>query len=260
MRRLALAAVLLAPALGAPAADVEPQVLRATVTWPDPAWPYYRPDDRLAAVKSFVPPGRDAYPRVEGGELRPPRLYRVEERFTKADQERLKRALRAAARYADVNAAAADGYLFEQKYGAGMGIHAHRLDLIFDDALDPGKPEFLTYALNRRDGRWQLIQLGYIRRGLTRPRMFDAPEARGHFHDENICVAVVGAQLAARQPSSRCDGPGERRLGPIWMMHLAVNVYNEKGLFADEFTYADHASWAGESYSFLGRRLGGGAP
>ncbi|MBI3566148.1 MAG: hypothetical protein HY079_13195, partial [Elusimicrobia bacterium] len=198
----------------APDADVEPQVLRSSVTWPDPAWPYYRPDERLAQVKAFVPPGRGAYPRVEGGQLLPPALYGVEGRYSKEDQERLKAALRAARRYADVNNAAADGYLFEQKYGAGMGIHAHRLDLVFDDALDPGKPEFLTYSLDRNTGRWQLIQLGYIRRGLTRPKMFDSPNAQGHFHDENICVAVVGAQLATRFASSRCDGPGERRIGP----------------------------------------------
>ncbi len=243
----------------APDADVEPQVLRSSVTWPNATWPYYRPDSRQQAVKDFVPPGRDGYPRVEGGELLPPKLYQVEKRYTKADQERFKKALRAARRYADVNNAAADGYLFEEKYGAGMGIHAHRLDLIFDDALDPEKPEFLTYALDRA-GRWQLLQLGYIRRGLTRPKLFDAPEARGHFHDENICVAVVGAQLATRFASSKCDGPGERRIGPIWMLHLAVVVYNEKGLFADEFLYADHASQSGESYSFFGRKVAGGAP
>lgn len=258
MTALALAALLLtagARAQAPEAADVEPQALDKPLSWPDPAWPYYRVDDRFQAVKSYVLPGRDAYPREEGGELLPPRLYRAEERCSKADQERLKRALRAARRYADVRNAAADGYLFEEKYGAGMGIHAHRLDLIFDGSLDPGKPQFLTYALDRA-GRWQLLQLGYIHRGLTRPKMFDAPEARGHFHDENICVAVKGVQLATRFPSSKCDGPGERRIGPIWMMHLAVNVYNEKGLFADEFLYADHVSWTGRSYSFFGRELG----
>lgn len=266
MRTSALAAALLAAlaagaraAEPAPEADVEPQVLRSTVSWPDPAWPYYRPDDRLAAVKGFAPPGPEAYPRVEGGELLPPKLYGVEARYSKADQDRLKRALRAARRYADVNNAAADGYLFEQKFSAGMGLHAHRLDLIFDDDLDPAKPEFLTYSLDR-SGRWQLLQLGYIRRGLKRPAMFDSPNAQGHFHDEDICVAVIGAQLATRFASSKCDGPGERRIGPIWMMHLAVVVYNEKGLFADEFLYADHVSWAGESWSFFGRRLPEGKP
>ncbi|MBI3566285.1 MAG: hypothetical protein HY079_13900 [Elusimicrobia bacterium] len=140
-----------------------------------------------------------------------------------------------------------------------MGIHAHRLDLIFDDGLDPAKPEFLTYALDKA-GRWQLLQLGYIRRGLKRPQMFDSPNAKGHFHDENICVAVLGVQLATRFASGKCDGPGERRIGPIWMMHLAVNVFNEKGLFADEFLYADHVSRTGESWSFLGRKPSGEKP
>lgn len=263
---MTVAALLLAATAwsAAPAADpypdVEPQVLRSSVTWPDASWPYYRPDERLAAVKAFVPPGRDAYPRAEGGELLPPKLYGAEARYSKEDLARLKAALKAAHRYADVNNAAADGYLFEQKYGAGMGIHAHRLDLVFDDALDAAKPEFLTYALDKDSGRWQLLQLGYIRRGLTRPKFFDSPNAQGHFHDENICVAVVGAQLATRFASSPCDGPGERRIGPIWMMHLAVNVFNEKGLFADEFLYADHLSREGGSYSFFGRRLPGGKP
>lgn len=243
-----------------PDADVEPQVMRATVTWPRPDSAYYRPDGRLATVRDFAAPDRDAFPRVEGGELLPPKRYAAEKRFTAADQDRLKKALVAAKRYADVNNAVADGYQFEDKYEPGMGIHAHRLDRIFAGALDPGSPEFLTYSLDKNTGRWQLIQVGFIRRGLTRPKFFDSPDAKGHFHDENICVQADGAQLKTRFASSKCDAPGERRIGPIWMMHLAVNLYNEKGMFADEFVLADHLSQAGESYSFFGRKLAGRTP
>lgn len=241
-------------------ADVEPQVLRSSVTWPDPSYPYYRRDDRFERVRAMTAPGRDAYPRVVDGALLPPKLYDVEKRYTPADQERLKKALLAAKRYADVNAAVDDGYRFEQKFEPGMGIHAHRLDLIFGGVLDPAKPQFLTYSIDRVTGRWQLIQLGYIRRGLTRPDFFDSPNARGHFHDENICVALTGVQLAARFAGEPCDRPDERRVGPIWMMHVAVPLYNEEGLFADEFPYADHLSWAGEGYSFFGRKVPGGKP
>jgi hypothetical protein len=233
--------------------DVVPQVLRSPFETPDPQGLYFYAKD-AASKKAGGACGPECYPRVERAELLPPKAYDAEKKLSAEDNARLAQALRAAYRYADVNRAYADGYRPEEFYSGGMGVHMHRIDLILDDALDPGSPEFLTYVVSRTTGRWQLIEVGYIRRGLTRPKLFDAPEAHGHFHDENICVQEIGGSLRTLAPSSRCDAPGQRRLGPIWMVHVAVNVYNPNGLFADEFQYPDVLSLSGDTYSFFGRK------
>jgi len=238
-----------------PSADVEPRALSFPYAPADPSWLYYRGGETAAQARAFVFPGRDAYPRVENGELLPPKAYDADRSLSKADREKMRRALRVARRYADVNAAFADGYVLEEKYGKGMGVHMHNLGYELSGVLDVEKPQFLTYVRGRGNGKWQLIQLGFIHRGLVRQKMFDSPNARGHFHEENICVAALGNVLRTVPETGSCSAPGERRLGPIWMMHFAVPIYNEKGLFADDFVYADHASLTGELHTFLGRSV-----
>jgi cytochrome c peroxidase len=235
--------------------DVVPQPVRFPYAPRDPSWLYYRPGWEEAEVDAFRFPGRDAYPRVEDGAILPPKAYGAETKFSKADYERMKKALVVARRYADINAAYADGYRLEEKYGTGMGVHMHNLGYIFSGTLDVTKPQFLTYVRGRGNGRWQLIQLGYIHRGLERQKIFDSPDARGHFHHENICVQVLGGMLRDLPETEPCDGPGQRRLGPIWMMHFAVPIFNPRGIFADRFTYADRASRTGELHTFYGRSV-----
>ena len=41
----------------------------------------------------------------------------------------------------------------------------------------------------------------------------------------------------------------------LWMMHVAINLYNEDGLFADTFPLIDTMAKTGEIYSFLGRKF-----
>ncbi len=243
-----------APAASTAAAlgDVTPQLLRSPYQTRDPSWLYYRGGYDGDAVKAFVFPGRDAYPTVSGGEILPPAAYRAEKEFSRGDYERMKKALVVARRYADINNAIADGYLPEEKYGLGMGIHMHNLGYVFSGVLDVAKPQFLTYVRSRTSGRWQLIQLGFIHRGLKRMKIFDSPQALGHFHTENICVAAVDGALRTVPETEPCDGPGERRVGPIWMMHFAVPIYNPNGIFADSFPYADHASLTGQLHTFYG--------
>ncbi|MEQ1918211.1 MAG: hypothetical protein ABL955_03355, partial [Elusimicrobiota bacterium] len=181
--------------------------------------------------------------------------YGEEEKLSEADRKRLESALLAARRYADVNAAFADGFRPEDKYGPAMGIHMHHLGRVFSEELDAGKPEFLTYVMSKTTGRWQLIQVGYIRRGLKRPQFFDSPRAVGHFHEENICVLDADGLLKTRWSTDPCDKPGEVRVGPVWMMHVAVVVRNPEGLFSDHFVYPDDLSVNGDSYSFYGRAV-----
>jgi len=44
-------------------------------------------------------------------------------------------------------------------------------------------------------------------------------------------------------------------MGPIWMMHLAVNLYNEQGMFADVFPLVNYFSLLGSNYTFFGEKV-----
>lgn len=233
--------------------DVSPRTASFAYAPADPAKLYYVAGPSSTEAHAFVFPGRDAYPRYEGGVFLAPKAYDAEPGLTAADRVKLNRAVRVAHRYADINAAFADGFRLEERYGWGMGVHMHNLDNQMADKTAVDKPGFLTYVRGRENGKWQLIQLGYIHRGLVRQKMFDSPKALGHFHKENMCVAVRDDKLLTLKASAPCDGPGERRLGPIWMMHFAVSIHNREGLFADNFVYADHASMTGTLHTFFGR-------
>ena len=41
----------------------------------------------------------------------------------------------------------------------------------------------------------------------------------------------------------------------IWMMHIAINLYNEEGLFSDQFPLLNTMTQSGELYSFFGRKF-----
>jgi hypothetical protein len=124
------------------------------------------------------------------------------------------------------------------------------------------------------------------------PSLFDAAEARGHHH-YLACVFVddkgwwktglmaeqapVGEEmrlflgskdgevamrpadaiaLYANMKSNRFKNP--YRVGcfdTLWMMHVAVNLYNAEGLFADAFPLIDAMSRTGELYSLFGRKF-----
>jgi len=41
----------------------------------------------------------------------------------------------------------------------------------------------------------------------------------------------------------------------LWMMHVAINLYNEDGLFADTFPLIDTMGETGEIYSLFGKNF-----
>lgn len=240
-----------------PVQDQEPQLMRAPFAPPNPAALFYSTASR--AGDPYAPLGADGYPTVVGGELVPPRSTLASRAWSAGDTSKMKAGLKIARRYADINEAFKDGYRLEGHFGNGMGVHMMNLGYILSDEVLIEKPEFLTYSRSR-GGRWQLLQVGYIHRGLHRVKLFDSPEAKGHFHDMNICSTLKDNVMADAPPGSACDGPGMTRIGPIWMMHFAVNIYNEKGLFADYFSYADDVSATNQSFTFFGRRVTSSAP
>lgn len=222
------------------------------------------------------------------GRLQLPKNYRVEQ-YSQHDQELLQRTLGAAYRYADVNAAVEDGYMTGKLFDDGMGIHFTNLSLL-DETIDIDHPEFLTYIKSPLNNTYVLAQVGYIKtldkgyKQFSYP-LFEAQAAHGHNHFLG-CIAVeegnrlngnmvnyepsdveihhfhtpegkkvvdwtipkaLQADQGSKQGDTRCfDG--------VWMLHVAVNLYNEDGLFADSFPLINTMVEAGEVYSFFGRR------
>lgn len=231
------------------------------------------------------------FPYYQDGAIYPPKKYDVENNYSEQDIEKMKRALKIAHRYADVNYAIEDGYRVVPSYSLGMGIHFDNINYIVDDEVTVEKPEFLTYIRNNNTGRYQLAQMGFIAQRTTPYKLFDAPEARGHFHIGRICMreAKEGPYIQITQVSryrnkegeiigdgairdstifqelgleevientpAECVDTGGRQVDSIWMMHFAINMYNERGMFADVFPYVDYLSNKKITHSFYGEKI-----
>ncbi len=228
------------------------------------------------------------FPYYENGEIHPPRKYDVENNYSAKDIEKMKVALKVARRYADINNALKDGYRIEdmEDFPAGMGVHAVNIDYILDDKVSVEKPEFLNYVENRETGRFQLVQMGFIAQRTVPYRLFEAKDALGHFHVGNFCLLVDNIYMrypsnAIKDIDNNSISPGlvlgtsifdiievselvapenscseGKALGPsIWMMHFAVNMYNELGMFSDYFPYIDYLSAKTVTHSFFGKKL-----
>ena len=246
--------------------DVVPKTLAFSFETPDDIL-YYR-GDTLENIPEHYRPLEDLpeyykilnetyFPYYENGEIHPPKKYEVEKRYTKEDIKKMKLALKAAHRYADINKAFEDGYRLRDLYQAGMGIHMVNVEYVMSDEVDVEKPEFLTYIKNRKTGRFQLIMLGYVHRGHTdkkRYELFDTPEAQGHFHPDPFCFRVEHNILHLLSYESCGEKSADYNVGHIWMMHLAVNMYNDQGIFSDFFTYVDYLSVTGTTHSFYGKK------
>jgi len=230
------------------------------------------------------------FPYYKSGEIYPPKKYDVESNYSEQDIEKMKRALEIAYRYTDINKALEDGYLIRRTdvFDNGMGNHVVNVDYILDGEINMEKPDFLNYIKNYKTGRLQLAQLGFLDQRTTPPELFDAKEAQGHFHVGNFCYLIesniyytnpaealkdrngnfINPSIGENSdifsiiedaefeiPNKRCDQEGGRSVSPIWMMHFAVNMYNDFGMFSDSFTYIDYLSSEGITHSFYGKEV-----
>jgi len=231
------------------------------------------------------------FPYYENGEIHPPQKYNVENNYSEQDIEKMKRALKTASRYADINKALEDGYLinYPHVFTRGMGAHVVNIDYILDDEVSMEKPDFLNYVKNYKTGRLQLVQIGFIAQRNTPYALFDTEDAQGHFHVGNYCYTIkdnlyivyeVYGMIKNRidniiDPNAlqslnifdsiedselkisddSCEQAGGRALNSVWMMHFAVNMYNEFGMFADYFPYVDYLSEKAITHSFFGKRI-----
>lgn len=120
--------------------DVSPQPLRSLFSPPNPDM-LYMADSFDVGCEKVCPERLEPadFPRVKNGRLTLPSRYDLSE-FDAHDRALLERALQAAHRYADVNTATADGYVFQKEFVPGMGIHMNNLSLILAKEMDAAKP------------------------------------------------------------------------------------------------------------------------
>ena len=152
----------------------------------------------------------------------------------------------AVARYADIDAALADGFeLGLQKNGTDVHIEnpAHKSD---GRILDPQRPEMLVYAI--QGGRASLLGVVYVMEQAGRPGPAPGgPITRWHAH--NVCVTALPPGLGIVTPFGNCP-PFSVAIGTYEMMHVWV-VDNPNGPFAeglDARTALAHVDRAGLPY------------
>lgn len=75
------------------------------------------------------------------------------------------------AKYHDIQAAFADGYVTDYHIVPNMGIHVVKPELIGDGILDPLAPEVLVYD-PKKNGDYKLVAVEYLTVGGARPSLF----------------------------------------------------------------------------------------
>jgi len=209
---------------GAPVTSLADDVLPQLPDFPDAP----RAAPAAGPAGDFPAARRDAYPSFADGLLRPPRRYDAEKNFSAADREKLALALHAAHHLADVNIAYQEGYRPVTARNEGAEVRFAKLSLR-ESPPAADKPVFLSYVIDARTGRFQLVRLGWLRRGAKPPApLFDAPAATWVFHP--------GAETS-------------------WTLNAAPSVYNDAGMFAASFPDAARLA-AGETRSFYGAEPG----
>jgi hypothetical protein len=146
----------------------------------------------------------------------------------------------AVARYADLDAALADGY--RASLGMqGTDVHLENKAYKSDGAtLDPARPEMLVYAVD--GSRATLLGVVYVMEVAGRP----GPTPGGaitRWHAHNLCVSALPPGIGIVSPYGGCPALSVSVTSPE-MMHVWV-VDNPDGPFADgldkEWVQAYHA-------------------
>ena len=116
-------------------------------------------------------------------------------------------ARQATARYHDISAALADGYVDIDVYVPMMGYHYLKPSLL-DATFDPAKPELLVYAADQQNNRLRLVAVEYAvptNLSATPPEGFTGNEDVWHKNEE---------------------------FG-LWTLHAWVWFHNPNGMFAE---------------------------
>lgn len=119
-------------------------------------------------------------------------------------------------KYADPEAAAADGWSRPRSSTPTMGEHWTNRRLVADPSMDPAKPEILMYA--PINGELTLVGASWMnRQGADEdlPQLFDGMDAMWHRHDASDELNRAQAALAASRGQR-----GSQRASGIVMNHL----------------------------------------
>jgi hypothetical protein len=126
------------------------------------------------------------------------------ERIPPAALAQLEQVRHAAAKYFDVKAAEADGYVDIGLDVGNMGLHFLNFDLVNDGVFDPTKPEALVYQFDLQSNEYQLVAVEYV------------------------------SPLTPRAPEGFI-GPADKwaKFGDVfWTLHAWVYEFNPRGVFA----------------------------
>lgn len=134
------------------------------------------------------------------------------------------------AKYEDVSAAMADGYVQITQDLPAIAAHFVRMDYLQDGhEMDPERPEFLLYS-KRLDGSWRLLGvMFYAETDSETPPSYFGPLDTWHFH-EHLCFTTVGVRVAAS--ASECLGQYVERTR--WQLHVWTRDGAE-GVFAHDY-------------------------
>lgn len=126
------------------------------------------------------------------------------DRIPPAALAQLEQVRHAAAKYFDVKAAEADGYVDIGLDIGNMGLHFLNPALVDDGVFDPTKPEALVYQFDLQSYEYRLVAVEYV------------------------------SPLTARAPEGFI-GPADKwgRFGDMfWTLHAWVYEFNPRGVFA----------------------------
>lgn len=140
----------------------------------------------------------------------------------------------ATAKYADIRAAQADGYLQITQDIPGIAAHFAQPRLLNGSQFDPAKPSILLYEKHGED--WVFVGVSYTiakRAGdETQPAGFAGPLDVWHYH-QNLCFTAGPVVSVADAASCRAKGGLHAPQTP-WMLHVWLAKDSPEGIFSDE--------------------------
>jgi hypothetical protein len=136
------------------------------------------------------------------------------------------------AKFKDVRAALADGYIQVTQDLPGIAAHFVRLDYGNDGhEMNPERPEVLLYS-KRLDGNWRLVGAMFMQEGRsdTPPQYFGGLDV-WHRHT-NLCF-LAGARVKTAASAAECVGGVFQATG-AYQMHVWVEP-GGTGVFAHDY-------------------------
>jgi hypothetical protein len=148
-------------------------------------------------------------------------------------RKQLAEAKTATARYRDIDAAKADGYVQVTQFIPGLGLHLANLR-IPTTTFDPAKPQVLLYAPDA-EGNLKLVGVAYEFKHTddTPPAGFAGGSDVWHYHT-NLCFQRGGAvTIATDDAACKAVGGLAFQKQTSWLLHAWIWKKNPDGVFTE---------------------------